>query len=284
MVTVAGGVLAEGSGGPFDLINGLPVHPLVVHAAVVLVPLTALGLLAMAIWPRFSGRYGWVVAVSGLLATGSSFASKESGEVLEGRVGEPGFDHAELGDLMPIFAGVMLVAVIALWLIDRRAPADGPAPRRGLRIAVAVVGVLIALGNLVWVYKVGDSGAKSVWSGRVTTAGVGADSGDGDDAGEGSDEDQALAATATPTSTSGPAASTTLALADLAAHDSTADCWVAIDGGVYDLTSYIDQHPGGAQRILDLCGADGTAAFSGEHGSQRKPAAVLAGAEIGVLG
>lgn len=284
MVTVAGGVLAEGSGGPFDLINGLPVHPLVVHAAVVLVPLTALGLLAMAIWPRFSGRYGWVVAVSGLLATGSSFASKESGEVLEGRVGEPGFDHAELGDLMPIFAGVMLVAVIALWLIDRRAPADLPAPRRGLRIAVAVVGVLIALGNLVWVYKVGDSGAKSVWSGRVTTAGVGADSGDGDDAGEGSDEDQALAATATPTSTSGPTASTTLALADLAAHDSTADCWVAIDGGVYDLTSYIDQHPGGAQRILDLCGADGTAAFSGEHGSQRKPAAVLAGAEIGVLG
>jgi hypothetical protein len=284
MVTVAGGVLAEGSGGPFDLINGLPVHPLVVHAAVVLVPLTALGLLAMAIWPRFSGRYGWVVAVSGLLATGSSFASKESGEVLEGRVGEPGFDHAELGDLMPIFAGVMLVAVIALWLIDRRAPADGPSPRRGLRIAVAVVGVLIALGNLVWVYKVGDSGAKSVWSGRVTTAGVGADSGDGDDAGEGSDDDQAVAATATPTSTSGPAASTTLALADLGAHDSRADCWVAIDGGVYDLTSYIDQHPGGAQRILDLCGADGTAAFSGEHGSQRKPAVVLAGAEIGVLG
>lgn len=211
MVTVAGGVLAEGSGGPFDVINGLPVHPLVVHAAVVLVPLTALGLLAMAIWPRFSGRYGWVVAVSGLLATGSSFAAKESGEVLEGRVGEPGFDHAELGDLMPIFAGVMLVAVIALWLIDRRAPADGPAPRRGLRIAVAVVGVLIALGNLFWVYRVGDSGAKSVWSARVTTAGVGDDSGDGDD--EGSDDDQAAAATVTPTSTSGPAATTTLASA-----------------------------------------------------------------------
>ena len=148
-----------------------------------------------------------MVAVSGLLATGSSFAAKESGEALEGSVGEPGFDHAELGDLMPIFAAVMLVAVIALWLIDRRAPADGPAPRRGLRIAVAVVGVLIALGNLFWVYRVGDSGAKSVWSARVTTAGVGDDSGDDDDddddVGEGSDDDGAAAATVTPTSRAG---------------------------------------------------------------------------------
>ena len=69
---------------------------------------------------------------------------------------------------MPIFAAVLLIAVMALWLIDRSAPADGPAPRRGLRITVAIVGVLIALGNLVWVYRVGDSGAKSVWSGEVT--------------------------------------------------------------------------------------------------------------------
>ncbi len=163
-------VLSEGSGGPFDLINGIPVHPLVVHAAVVLVPLTALGLIVMAVWPRFSARYGWLVAVSGVLAAGSSFAAKESGEVLEGRVGEPGFDHAELGDQMPIFAAVLLVAVVALWLIDRSAPTDGPAPRRGLRIAVAIVGVVVALANLLWVFRVGDSGAKSVWSGRVSAS------------------------------------------------------------------------------------------------------------------
>jgi uncharacterized membrane protein len=170
MVAVAGGVFAEGSGGPFDLINGIPVHPLVVHAAVVLVPLTALGLIAMAIWPRFSAKYGWLVVASGFIATVSSFAAKESGEVLEERVGEPGFDHAELGDLMPILAAVLLVAVLILWLIDRSAPAEGAAPRRGLRIVVAVAGVLIALGNLVWVFRVGDSGAKSVWTGKVASS------------------------------------------------------------------------------------------------------------------
>jgi uncharacterized membrane protein len=283
MVAVAGRVLAEGSGGPFDLVNGIPVHPLVVHAAVVFVPLTALGMIAMAIWPRFSAKLGWLVAASAVLATVFSFAAKESGEVLQDRVGEPGFDHAELGDVMPIFAGVLLIAVVALWLIDRSAPADGPAPRRGLRIAVAIVGVLIALGNVVWVYKVGDSGAKSVWSGRVTASGGGASSGDEDAADGGSDADEASGgSTATPTSTNGSAA-TTVSMASLAAHDTPADCWVAIDAGVYDLTSYIDQHPGGAQRILELCGKDGTSAFTGQHGSEKKPAAVLAGAQIGVL-
>ena len=111
MVAIAGRVLSEDSGGPFDLINGIPVHPLVVHAAVVFVPLTALGLIAMAIWPRFSARYGWLVVGSGAIAAFSSFAAKQSGEALEERVGEPGFDHADLGELMPIFAAVLLVAV-----------------------------------------------------------------------------------------------------------------------------------------------------------------------------
>lgn len=178
MQAVAGRVLAEGSGGPFDLVNGIPVHPLVVHGAVVLVPLTALGLIVMAIWPRFSTRYGWLVVGSGVIATLACFAAKQSGEVLEERVGDPGFDHADLGEVMPIVAGVMLIAVVVLWLIDRNAPTDGAPARRGLRIVAAVAAVIIALGNLFWVVRVGDSGAKSVWSGRVALSNVDGDSDD----------------------------------------------------------------------------------------------------------
>ena len=290
MSALAAAVIAEGSGGPFDLVNGIPVHPLVVHAAVVFVPLTALGMIVMAIWPRFSAKLGWLVAASAVLATVFSFAAKESGEVLEGRVGEPGYDHAELGDLMPIFAAVLLIAVVALWLIDRSAPADGPAPRRGLRITVAILGVLIALGNLVWVYRVGDSGAKSVWSGEVAAAGSADSSGDGDDeAAEGSEEDSdedgpTGDSTAAPATTNAAAAATTIAVADLAAHGTAADCWVGIEGSVYDLTAYVDEHPGGSDKIVELCGTDGTSAFTGQHGSEQKPAAVLAGAQIGMLG
>ncbi len=41
-------------GGPFDLIAGLPLHPLASHAPVVLVPIVAFAALAMSYWPSFS--------------------------------------------------------------------------------------------------------------------------------------------------------------------------------------------------------------------------------------
>jgi hypothetical protein len=169
------------SGGPLDLINGLPVHPLVVHAAVVLVPLTAIGVIVMALWPRFSQRHGWLVVGTSLVALGANFMAKESGEGLEERVGEPGFDHAELGNIMPVFAAALAVVVVVLWLIDRRAPVEGPAPRRALRIVVAIAAVLIAVANIFWVYRVGDSGAKSVWTGKIASSTVPTGSADGDD-------------------------------------------------------------------------------------------------------
>lgn len=44
----------------FDTITGLPVHPLVVHFAVVLLPLAALALVILVIVPRWADRFGWV--------------------------------------------------------------------------------------------------------------------------------------------------------------------------------------------------------------------------------
>jgi uncharacterized membrane protein len=158
-----------GSGGPFDLINGIPVHPLVVHLAVVVVPVAAIGLIVMVIRPTFSQRFGgWVAAVAAI-AMGASFVAKEAGEALEERVGEPGFDHAELGDVMPILAGLLLLAVVALYVVDRYMSDQSPS-RRILRIVAAVAAVVIAVANMVWIYRVGDSGAKSVWSGEVSSS------------------------------------------------------------------------------------------------------------------
>jgi cytochrome b involved in lipid metabolism len=166
-----------------------------------------------------------------------------------------------------------------LWLIDRRAAGDGPAGSRGMRIAVAVVGVVVALANLFWVYRVGDSGAKSVWSGRVAASTPADDADDDSDSHDG----QAGGSAAAPAA-SGDAATTAIALADLADHSTQADCWVAIDGAVYDLTAFIDQHPGGSERIIDLCGTDGTAAFTGQHDGEQEPAEILADSQVGVLG
>lgn len=72
-------------------------------------------------------------------------------------------------------------------------------------------------------------------------------------------------------------------MADVAGHNSRSSCWTAINGGVYDVTKWITQHPGGQQAILSLCGTDGSDAFNGQHGGQRRPASELAAFKIGVL-
>lgn len=75
----------------------------------------------------------------------------------------------------------------------------------------------------------------------------------------------------------------TYAMADVATHNSGTSCWSAINGDVYDLTSWINQHPGGPQAILIICGKDGSAAFNDQHGGQRRPANELTGFKIGTL-
>ena len=95
----------------------------------------------------------------------------------------------------------------------------------------------------------------------------------------------------TPSSTNNtPATSSTTAaapssytLADVAGHSNAQSCWAAINGKVYDLTNWINRHPGGPEHILALCGTDGSAAFNAQHGGQSQPASALATFYIGVL-
>lgn len=78
------------------------------------------------------------------------------------------------------------------------------------------------------------------------------------------------------------ATSTASALDQVAAHATRESCWSLINGNVYDLTSWIPQHPGGEQAILQLCGADGSAKFNGQHGGSARQEAILAGFKIDV--
>ena len=75
----------------------------------------------------------------------------------------------------------------------------------------------------------------------------------------------------------------TYTLAEVATHTDAKSCWTTISGGVYDVTSWISQHPGGRDAILSLCGKDGSDAFNGQHGGQARPAAELASFKIGTL-
>lgn len=50
----------------------------------------------------------------------------------------------------------------------------------------------------------------------------------------------------------------TLTAAELRRHATAGDCWIAIDGTVYDLSGYVDIHPSKHQEMEAYCGKDGT--------------------------
>ncbi|MEX0940999.1 MAG: cytochrome b5-like heme/steroid binding domain-containing protein [Pseudomonadales bacterium] len=63
-------------------------------------------------------------------------------------------------------------------------------------------------------------------------------------------------------------------LEEVAAHNSLQDCWMIIEGKVYDLTSYLDQHPTRPSVILPYCGTDATRGMQTKgYGSNHSDAA-----------
>jgi uncharacterized membrane protein len=147
----------------FDLIAGIPIHALVVHGVVVLLPLAVLGAIAIAIRPAWQQRFGTLVLGLSVLATALVPVAGQSGESLQARVGDPG-EHAELGDRLIFFALAFLVPTAAL-VLRKRFPVLN---RIDSRIISAVV-ILAGLLCLVQVFLVGHSGAEAVWLDRVAS-------------------------------------------------------------------------------------------------------------------
>lgn len=54
---------------------------------------------------------------------------------------------------------------------------------------------------------------------------------------------------------------TTYDMAEISAHNTPEDCWVIVEGNVYNMSTYIDRHPGGSHAIAVMCGFDATNAF-----------------------
>jgi cytochrome b involved in lipid metabolism len=88
----------------------------------------------------------------------------------------------------------------------------------------------------------------------------------------------------TPTPTPTPTVTQSgYTMADVRANATPAKCWTVIDKKVYDLTSWISSHPGGAAPIRFLCGKDGTNSFKAQHANQSNPTARLASYLLGPL-
>lgn len=72
-------------------------------------------------------------------------------------------------------------------------------------------------------------------------------------------------------------------MAEVQSHNSKENCWSAINGSVYDLTTWVSRHPGGANVIIGLCGIDGTAQFNARHSRSKAAQAALGLFFIGKL-
>lgn len=70
---------------------------------------------------------------------------------------------------------------------------------------------------------------------------------------------------------------------EVAEHKDATSCYTIIKGAVYDLTMWVNMHPGGKQAILSLCGTDGTARFEAKHGTAENPNKALARFKIGLV-
>ena len=146
----------------FDTIIGLPIHPLIVHAVVVLLPLGALGIIAIALRPAWRLKYGWLVLAITVVATAAVPVAKLSGQQFAKRIGLTPQPHARLGAQLIWFALPLLVLAVALVLGDRRWS------RRAVSI-VAALSVVAAVATTVQVVRIGHSGAKAAWGGFVSS-------------------------------------------------------------------------------------------------------------------
>ncbi len=142
-------------------INGLPLHPLVVHAAVVLGALAPLAALAYVGLPRGRALLRWPMVGLALLGaativaayyTGRSFFNSRPPEI---QANPQVLTHEHLArQLLWITIGFGVVAVAAGWL-SRRTGA--------VRVVLDVLLAATALAVLVWVARTGEAGARAVW-------------------------------------------------------------------------------------------------------------------------
>lgn len=159
---------------------GVPVHPLLVHAAVVFVPLLALLAAGYAFLPFIRPHTRWILGLLALAGPLAALLAKLSGDrffnrMIERELVTASFvprleEHQNLGT-MTLWVTIAL-AVLTLAQVYLVAPGSGvlgvrggEGSRRILSVVVAVLAVIAAGIALYYVIRTGDTGSKAAWEG-----------------------------------------------------------------------------------------------------------------------
>ena len=148
---------------------GLPAHPLLLHAPVVLIPLLALGLLAVAVRPSLLDSHGVGLGALSVVSMAATFLAVGAGEAFrEDRGAGPPeemqrlHEHADAGETLRLaMIGVTAVVLVALFLWRRRGERPG-----WLAPAVRVLFVVGAVATAFLVIRTGHLGAQLTWGGE----------------------------------------------------------------------------------------------------------------------
>jgi hypothetical protein len=164
----------------FEEILGIPAHPLLLHAAVVFIPLQVLFALAYAFVPTWRRYIAWAVAALVVLAPGAALLAKLSGDAFRARLvnrKEISPDalvqvdaHRSYGTMTVYYTTALSVLMLLMLLAQRVARASTTSgvviqPNGSMVLGVAL-SVLVLAGAIVtgyYVFKTGDSGAHVVW-------------------------------------------------------------------------------------------------------------------------
>ncbi|MFG1817488.1 DUF2231 domain-containing protein [Kribbella sp. NPDC049174] len=160
----------------FERFGDLPLHVLVIHAAVVVLPVAALTAIAFAVLPRWRWLLRWPAL---LLALGSlvlAYVAKESGQAFVAAV--PTLEqavrvHEERGDLLFWFCLIFAVVAVAAFLLlggtSALASGKGAKATKSKPLELVTSAAVVVIGVLViWqTIRTGDAGAKAVWDGQL---------------------------------------------------------------------------------------------------------------------
>lgn len=155
-----------------ESVLGLPLHPLVVHGAVVLVPLAGVMAVIIAIDPARRARWGRLVWLLAAGATVASFVARSSGTNLshaEFRKAIPKAvaAHETLGQTAPWLALALLGGVTAMLLLDMDRNRRSSIGSALLPSILSVVVVLVAMTASVQMLWTTWSGAEARWGDQV---------------------------------------------------------------------------------------------------------------------
>lgn len=158
-----------------DELAGLPLHVLVVHLAVTLVPFAAVSLIATGWNADWRRKYALPIALLAIAGAVAAFVAAQSGESLHHTLRQSAAaggqraslgEHPEQGDNAEVAAFLFAVAAsVFFWLEQRgdRIPVVGPELMRWRPAATYVVASGLAVIALVLMVIAGHSGAALVW-------------------------------------------------------------------------------------------------------------------------